>query len=405
MSLDRITKKKHLEYQVPQIVTSGPEPDSTQYTVVDATSQVVNLVESYKEEIDNWQDLAQSSLLVSTNRFRTPQQFVEEFGPSITTISLMDWYNTGNTVWPEMFTAFEEQVWHSSSNALSLLHGVILEVKSELDSSLNTLQGVLYTQSGTGSLWHDSITEMHQDKVSQARTLRQQINQAVQHGLERLSECYLNKFAGLLQEHHDNTTSLNSADIQNSVNTLLNLVKTIKAIVAYQKIKSHVDWKTTRRNLWNRFKQVATEKLLTQAVAELAPFEKAIQSNLTPLISTILNEVNKETCSAFSELFSLIYKESYEIRFDLASKIINLKKYNESKYQSRLGLIALVEKRTMLEQHLSTLEIVLEALNQTFSSGRLDTQLQNYIKKQLVKKKSIPVRVDTPYQNNQTSVA
>jgi hypothetical protein len=369
MALDSITKKRQLEYVVPDSLpsnlTSLPSPTTSSNYVSNPQSVLTNLVQSYQSEINEWNTLIQNTPQSST--YSVPTQLQDYLGSTnYSSNDLPGWLNTGNTAWPDIITSYEDSQWNSPNSSIQgMLYGVVLEVANELQSALYSLQGYV----GSGSTLPTQISSVYNYKLISAQTLRDKINQAILDASQRLAGCYIQKFAGILNNN-------------NSIGNLQTFVKSARAILQYSSINQKVNWTATRTNLVNRFLQLLAEKALLELSSNLIQLESSVTSPLTSIISNISSLINQNTCDSFSELIGLLQQQNYQLRYDAASKLLELQKEIDKKFSLRGSMVQLASSKVNTNKHLQALETLLAALDNVFSSGRLDTQLLNFYKKQ-----------------------
>jgi len=378
MSL-KITRKPVLHEVIPEVLL--PEVQTVPTVQVDNFSSVVeDVINDYTTEIAEWDSLLQqANLELFSTSIPVASSLIDELNIEQFTISdLQNWLNTGNTLWADMSISFEEKHWDSGTSVLGMLYGSILEVKQELETSLASIANSVITP----SVLPKQVSEVHNTQIKQAKDLRNKISNAIKHAEKKLPECYVRKLARTFQKTVDKNSSLSTSVVgfSTSKSEFINTIRAAKLILRYSMINSKVNWKTTRKNVLNRFLQVFAMKVMGEATSKLGELYNKTNEPVTQFVSHIIELINEPGCDAFDELTSILINETKALRLDYISKLYEWEKDITNKFALRGSLVDVVNRNVTMNKHLATLDIILSSVDTLLSSGRLEEDIVKYVK-------------------------
>jgi hypothetical protein len=398
MSLDKITKKKVLKETIPEVLlpedSSIGQPALGQEFInqefVNNETPIDSLVDELTSEIEEWNDLInEANTELSNVVVPVPDEYKDIVEQDQFTIAdIQNWLLTGNTIWPDMVVQYEEHHWNNGNSILGILYGTLLEVKQELENSLSYLANSVNRPNIL-----PEIRDVHRDNLYQAQTLRDRIRRALDRAKNKLPECAIRKIARMLHNMYGSKArsgimpSSSLSSIVSSKQDFIDVIRAARAIIRYSVLKDKVNWKSTRRNLLNRFVQLLAIKALEEVASVVGQLQSKLNDPLINLLTNVVDLINDPDCDAFDELIGIIIEEARNLRFDYVSKIYELEKEIYKKYEVRGLLVDLADKNITMNKHLATLDIILESLDTILSSGSLDEQMVQYVKGRLAKSK------------------
>lgn len=388
MSLSRITKKPQLEYTPSEVINSAIQSIVNKPVITTDNITIINsLINEYNKELDSWTLLIDQA---NTQVFgiSIPKNPTNSSADTYSNIDLQNWMNTGSTYWPNAIIKYEENAWDSpNTNIYQVLYGTLLETQNELISSVNNLTNTVQA----GKILPDTATNINKKKLDNIQNLREQINQAIKDTNKQLESCVVQTFASHLQKVYDKKTSSNTLNnISSSRNDLTILIKSIRIAIRYSLINSKIDWASTRKNILKRFMQLSSEAILHEVVSAVSQIENSLVAPFQNTIVDTLEILNEQNCNAYSELVNIFLTQFYKIKHDAASKTLELEKEIDKRYSLKGQLVIFVSSKIQMDKTLSTLDLILQALDSILSSGRLDQQIINHVENQVkVNKKTI----------------
>jgi hypothetical protein len=383
LAFENITKKKILKEIIPQAIPSSistPVTLDVPISNIDAIESN-NLVVQYTQEASAWKSLIDTANteLFSTSIPAPPD--VSSSSASIDTSTLQDWFNTGNTIWPDAIIAYEKHQWNNGTSILGIMYGTLQEVWGELTASLVSLGNQVNTDSMLTI--PKEVRDAHQVQISSASNFRELVQQAITSSKKEITTCFIRNLVDVIRSNSSKTNLSSNINISNSkgpgVADAIGTLKAISAITSYSLLDVTVNWTATRKNILNHLvESFAMQELFTN-LNLLGSLNAQVTKSSSNFLQNSVAFFEAKNCPMFNDFLITLSNDTIALRNKYVYSLYDIEKVIADKYSSRGTLLELAKVNVQKNTHVATLNLAVEALTSYMSTGVSDPDIVKYL--------------------------
>ena len=374
MSLDKLTKKPVLKETIPSVLSPEISTQSSQKQVVTIPEKTSteDILQSVNNELSSWKDYykqvnSQTQSLVLT----TSSSSV------ITAKDLSDWFLTGNTKFPATQEEWEDYYWKQPSSFFPLIQNICDTVIQDLENCADTLSNQLFS----GNYPKIEVAKVETTRVTQAASLRAQLQAVEASTKKKLAECFIRRTIATLVAGTSTKGFSSPVITSNNLNDIAETVRNIRRALRYATLSKYVDWKKTKKNIENRFMQLAVQALLQEAASIVGQLYSSITTPVTNFISDFQQLSGTEFCGAFDEGISILIDQVEGLESKYINYVYQYEQQVISKYSFNSQLIELVGQKSKLDKQVELMDRILQTIETLSSTGNLEEVILSKVMK------------------------